>query len=789
MIAEIIPFRNTVQCTDCALHATLNGGCQLLLGSGPHDARFMFVGEAPGYQESREGRPFVGESGQLLNKLIAKAGLRRENVFVTNGVRCQPPVINKKQQKPKKPSIVACRSHLKREIELVKPDLIFALGNVPLESLTGSSGITKLRGSMTQTSKKFFGVEIPVMPTFHPAYALREPAHEKDIVFDILTGLRSIDGGFNVVDTDFKLYQTFGSPDPSAPFWSWDIETNARELDDPDLCVWMISIDDGTNIVMFQSLYVQDAVDIMERYLKAGGQLVGQNASAFDRMVIKKLYGTNLRTHDTQLLWHLLDEEAATNLQSQAIRTIGVAPWKDGFDKDFWWNWASKTDDEKYESMVYNARDTRYTRMIFEEYRKQVPPRIWNLYVRHNLPVSRALAEVERHGVYLSQENIEESAAEIEVEQRVALLHLQDLTRPDFNPGSHQQVRELLFSDLMLPVQKTTDGGDPSTDAEVLKRLQSMNLGGAVIDTVWKYRKSSKLLQFLRTYKEARPAHGWARPSYSMTTTVNYRTSSFGVFNPQQTPRDRRVRKAIAAPPGWKLIEADYKMLELYVAAELAGPQSALYQALLRGEDVHTIMAARLTGKPLSAITKAERSDAKPANFAFLYYADEPTYIRQSLVDFDRIVPFEEGTRAKQAFRAWGVDPWWDQVFEELEEYGEVQSIFGAVRRLPAIRSRDKYNQLEAKREALNFTDASVACHIAELAMADAIGRGERVGAFIHDALLAYAPEDDAERCAASLQYSMETNVPALIEELFGYRFSLPLKAEVTIGDYWGDKA
>lgn len=813
--APVIPGENTVVpfCTDCGLHATLNGGCQLLWGTGPRDARIMLVGEAPGSQESRQGAPFVGEAGLLLNKLIAKAGLRRDQVYVTNAVRCQPPFTGKKQKKPSAKEIAACRKHLRREIELVKPELIIAFGNTPLTALTGLSGITKYHGSMqtlwTNTRGAFSGLDpVPVMPTFHPAYALREPTHEKDITFDVLTGMRTLDGGFTEVDCSYEMYSSAGAPDAASPLWSWDIETNARELDDPEFCVWMLSIDDGKRITMFDAFYLADAFRLMQDYLNRGGSLVGQNASAYDRMVVWALYeGINLRTHDTQLLCHLLDEEAATNLQMQAIRELGVAPWKDGFDADFWRNWNDKTAEEKIASMVYNARDTRYTRMIFEKYwaSGHLDPRLRNLYVRHNLPVSRALAHTEAHGVFLSKENIDESLTELEVEAQVHLLTLQSLTRADFNPGSHLQVRELLFSDLMLPVQGITDGGDPSTDAEALKKLQSLALGGTALDTVLKYRKATKLAQFLRKFREMRPTHGWIHPSYSMSYTVNYRTSCFDP-NLQQTPRDARVRKAIAAPregelyysqpqrkyliaiEDWKIIEADYKMLELYIAAERTGPQCALYQALLRGDDVHKIMASRLTGKPISEITYQERSDAKPANFAFLYLADEPTYIRQSLVDFDRVVSFEDAAKAKQAFRAWGIEPWWNSVGAELEEYGEVKSIFGAIRRLPAIHSKDKYNQLEALREAVNFDDASVACHIAELAMTEAVGRRMRVGGFIHDALLVYAPESQAQEVATSLQYAMEVSVPALIEEIFGYRFSLPLKAEITIGNHWGDK-
>lgn len=794
MNSNIIPFPQQqpvfTGCTACTFYKTCQG--QVLHGVGPENARVMLVGEAPGANEARQGLPFIGEAGQLLNKLLTRAGLHREQVFVTNAVRCSP--IGKK--KPDVQAINACRQYLVNEIERVKPEMIIALGNYPLRSLCGVSGITKYRGQMQRLAKKSFGeVDIPVMPTFHPAFALegRSPHAQQDIVQDLVTAMRHLDGGFKTIDTPFTLYPQAAEnvPDLTSPLWSFDIETNARPPEDENCVTWFLAIDDGQNIVLFPPGYVSDAVALMKSYYDGGGNLVGHNSSGFDRVILKELYDTDLRCHDTQLLAHLLDEEQSLKLENLAVKYLGVEPWKDGFDAEFWRTWDTQSEERKRESFLYNARDTRYTRLLFEALWSESDEKTQRLYARHNVPCSRALATMEHTGVFLSQENITKAMEEIEVDRRVAELHLKNATRPDFNPGSYQQVQEVLFSDMLLPTGRETDSGEPSTSVDVLKKLQSLGLGGSVLQSILDYRKATKLLGYLRDYDRrlAASVGGFIYPSYSMTSTVNLRTSAFNP-NLQNVPRDPRVRSCIAAPPGYVLMEVDASQLELRVAAERAGPQSALFQEYLKPKpDVHMTMAMRLTGKRAEDVTPAERSDAKPANFGFLYYGDEKTYMNQALTEYDRVIQFEDATHAKMAFRAWGIEPWWRAVEEELEEYGEVTSIFGAVRRLPQIRSRDRYTKLEALREAINFDDASVASHLYLLMLAECVGRGYKVVGYIHDALLIYVRNDPDEiaRTAADLKQAFSETVPQLVEQIFDYRMRVPLVADVKAGLHWGD--
>ncbi|MFN3480016.1 MAG: uracil-DNA glycosylase [Thermodesulfovibrionales bacterium] len=138
----------------------------IVFGEGSPETSIMFIGEAPGSEEDIQGRPFVGEAGQLLTRLINKMGFKREDVYIANIVKCRPPF----NRDPEEDEIVTCFPFLKRQIEIVRPRIIVSLGRISARTILNTKiPITKLRG-------RFYEYEdIPVMPTFHPAYLLRNP--------------------------------------------------------------------------------------------------------------------------------------------------------------------------------------------------------------------------------------------------------------------------------------------------------------------------------------------------------------------------------------------------------------------------------------------------------------------------------------------------------------------------------------------------------------------------------------------------------------------------------------
>jgi len=161
-------YRELQDCRKCPL---ADGRTTVVFGTGNADADLMFVGEAPGFHEDQQGKPFVGRAGKLLEQLLEEIGLSRGDVFIANVLKCRPP----DNRDPLPPEIDACRGHLAQQIELIEPRVICTLGNFATKLLTASpQGITRVRG--VPQAHELGGRPVFLYPIFHPAAALRTTA-------------------------------------------------------------------------------------------------------------------------------------------------------------------------------------------------------------------------------------------------------------------------------------------------------------------------------------------------------------------------------------------------------------------------------------------------------------------------------------------------------------------------------------------------------------------------------------------------------------------------------------
>ncbi len=168
-------------CTACTLHRTRT---QPVFGTGNIAARWMIIGEAPGADEDRQGEPFVGAAGKLLNEMLRAVGVERSAVFIANILKCRPP----DNRDPRPEEIAACAGHLRAQIALVAPELILAVGRIAAQSLLQQDvPVGRLRGR----AHAYGPDAIPLVVTYHPAYLLRSPA-EKRKVWDDLCLARSL---------------------------------------------------------------------------------------------------------------------------------------------------------------------------------------------------------------------------------------------------------------------------------------------------------------------------------------------------------------------------------------------------------------------------------------------------------------------------------------------------------------------------------------------------------------------------------------------------------------------
>jgi uracil-DNA glycosylase len=155
----------------------------VVFGVGSVSAEIMFIGEAPGADEDAQGEPFVGRAGQLLTKMITAMGLTREEVYITNILKCRPP----QNRTPLPDEVTNCLPYVLSQIELIQPKVIIALGATALKALLDVQlGITKMRGHW------YTFRDIPIMPTFHPAYLLRNPAAKREVWDDLKAVLEKL---------------------------------------------------------------------------------------------------------------------------------------------------------------------------------------------------------------------------------------------------------------------------------------------------------------------------------------------------------------------------------------------------------------------------------------------------------------------------------------------------------------------------------------------------------------------------------------------------------------------
>jgi uracil-DNA glycosylase len=172
-------YREVSNCTKCALHETRT---KTVFGAGNADAELMFVGEAPGAEEDRQGLPFVGRAGQLLNQLLEEVGMKREDVFIANVLKSRPPG----NRDPQPEEIQACEPYLFEQVRLIEPKVVCTLGNFATKLLSGSpTGITKVRG--TPQVHQLGGRTVFLLPLLHPAAALRTPAMKEQLRADFAT--------------------------------------------------------------------------------------------------------------------------------------------------------------------------------------------------------------------------------------------------------------------------------------------------------------------------------------------------------------------------------------------------------------------------------------------------------------------------------------------------------------------------------------------------------------------------------------------------------------------------
>ncbi|MDB5313513.1 MAG: polA 2 [Gemmataceae bacterium] len=407
------------------------------------------------------------------------------------------------------------------------------------------------------------------------------------------------------------------------------------------------------------------------------------------------------------------------------------------------------------------------------------------LYDEVELPLVDVLAELEFNGVRLDVPFLKKLGAEMEAQLAGIETEIHALAGKDFNIASPKQLREILFDEMKLPVQKRTDTtGDPSTDQESLERLAA--LGHALPKKIIEHRQIAKLKG---TYVDALPAivnpkTGRVHTSFNQTVASTGRLSSSdpNLQNiPARTEQGRQIRQAFLPPDGWLLLTADYSQVELRLLAHFSGDE-ALRTAFAEDRDVHASVAAQIFKVPEADVTSAQRRVAKTVNFGVLYGMSGTGLAVRLGIDKKEADRFIDEYFARYP----KVLEYQQKLLANCRQTGTVGTLLGRRRTFDreAIRPRSSYQQRNgAEREAINMEIQGSAADLMKLAMLGVFHR-LKDGKFkakmlltVHDELVFEVPPDEIATVAGLVREEMTTAM----------KLDVPLKVDVAAGKNWLD--
>ena len=512
-----------------------------------------------------------------------------------------------------------------------------------------------------------------------------------------------------------------------------------------------------------------------DRHFKLGQHL------KYDRHVFAN-HGIALRgiADDTLLESYVLESDQAHDLESLSRRHLGLRgiSYDDVTGKGA--SRISFADVAIDRAGEYAAEDADLTLRVHRALspRLQEEPRLHTLYRELELPVAEVLFRMERHGVLIDVFALAGQSEELGRKMLALEEEARALAGQPFNLNSPKQLAEILFGQLQLPVLKKTPGGSPSTDEEVLERLaEDYPLPKKILE----YRSLAKLRG---TYTDklprmVNPTTGRVHTSFSQAVAVTGRLASAdpNLQNiPVRTPEGRRIRSAFIAPPGYRLVSADYSQVELRIMAHLSA-DSRLLEAFARGEDVHRATAAEIFGITPLEVAGEQRRAAKAINFGLIYGMSAFGLARQIGVDRGAAQAYMDRYFARYP----GVARYMEATRQRAREVGYVETVFGRRLWLPDIRSANVGRRQAAERAAINAPMQGTAADLIKRAMLAVQGwLDQRQSAAklilqVHDELVLEVPEAELAAIRAELPRLMGTVA----------NLAVPLLVDVGDGENW----
>ena len=508
---------------------------------------------------------------------------------------------------------------------------------------------------------------------------------------------------------------------------------------------------------------------------------VGQNAK-YDRHVFAN-YGITVRgvMHDTLLQSYVLESHQRHDMDALATRFLGASgllQYTDVAGKGASQIPFDQVDIER--ATQYSAEDADVTLQLHGALLPRVTgdAKLNRIYSEIEIPVASVLLAMERNGVLIDAQLLSRQGHELGQKMLDLEKKAHELAGGPFNLGSPKQLCDVLFNRLGLKTIKKTPSGAPSVDEEVLEKLAADH---PICAALLEHRGVAKL-KSTYTDKLPRMVHaktGRVHTNYAQAVAVTGRLSSTdpNLQNiPVRTAEGRRIREAFIAPPGAKIVSADYSQIELRIMAHLSG-DAGLVEAFSRGEDVHRHTASEVFDTPAAEVTSEQRRYAKVINFGLIYGMSAFGLAQNLAIERSAAASYMD----KYFARYPGVARYMERTREEARERGYVETVFGRRLWLPDIRSSNLQRRQGAERQAINAPMQGTAADLIKVAMVEVQGWLEREKLAtklimqVHDELVLEVPEAELER--------VKPNVEKLMMGVA--KLDVPLVVDAGVGANW----
>lgn len=758
---------------------------------GNINTSIMLVGEAPSDIEVLQGKPFVGPSGKRLSLFLKEAGIKEEDIFITNAIRCQL-----KSKGDTTNSVRYCNQFLKRDIAKVKPKVIITLGATALISLLGLKNISDNRGKAYKKDNYY------VIPTYHPAACLHGQWNKtKLIVLDLLLAKRYAEGN-NHRDINYRYITQLEELEKLVEYLlrfkvlAVDIETTTLDFWSGKIFSVQFSGKPGEGFFIPILKYgggekwgeeneKPQVLDYLKMLLENGEIAKVFSNAKFDLHFLRKI-GIKVKGKiwDTVLMHHLIDE----NLP-HGLKTIGsIYTTVDFQDKK-----VKKILREKGAAYVPTPSLIRYAiadvdatidlfqRVLYPGLEKQGLLKIYDRIIEPTIWVT---LEMEEKGVNVDKKYLDEFSKKIEDKLIAMTLKIKEEVKDkEFNPNSQKQLSSYLFSNLQLSPYKKTPSGKFSVDEDSLAHIHH-----PFVDLVMKFRKVEKLYStFLKNRTDKGiigniKADGRIHPKYLIHGAVSGRLSCIGP-NIQQMEKNSGLRQCFTAPKGWKFLSTDMEQSEVRVAAYLSH-DTEMIKALESGVDFHAECCWAMGMCPKGYLpTKKQRDRAKVFVFGLFLYGGSARSIAKTLGMSEETVK-KYGIALRKRFRI--LDSYLQNLHAKVL-LGDcvLENAFGRKRHFYGLEWLNGADLLRTQRQARNYPIQSTSSDILLLSQIRIRNKlkqnGYSAGQVIslHDEGIWEAPDKEVDNVANLIKEEMTKYIPEL-----GFSPVVTVK----VSDSWGGK-